>query len=674
MKKNISLATKFTLTLLIILFIGQGIAFFFFIMSMRGSLLDSLDEKTKNSGNLLSGISIKPIMDKDDSLIDEYLKEIIKDQDILSIKVFDQDQNLLGEKTKLSPQDSSRKNPFSIKPTLELKVPIISDEKKIGGIHIISSTASIIKALYKHIFFGFIQEGILLVIIIFLIFDFFNRNVKKPISDFVVAVSKVNAGDFTTSINSGNNNEMMTLSREFNSLVLQLRNVIKKLFLTSYGVTGAINRLDVIIDQIVGGTNKQIDATEDTIIAMEKAEVSQKLILDNTVNLAEFSEENAASFTQSEASAKEITTRTKELSKYSLEVYSIIADLLHEAKGITKSTEDLLSISEETTATAEQLGANLNEIKGSTTESERIAFEVSEVLSDTRVNTIGDAVNSMDEVENAVNNNLQLVKNLEMKSKDVEKVLTVVNDVTKQTNLLSVNAAILASQAGEYGTGFAVVADEIKMLADRTASSSKEITNIIKTIQSEVAISIIATEESKRVVNQGKTLVLRTDSAIVNVLERAQRSSMITKKIQVATEEQVKGISQLNDAMEHLVTIASGVAEIVREQEKKSKHVLNITEKFKDISGFIKNSTQEQSTGMHLIAKNFEHVNEMIKGINKATSEQDRSNKDILAIAGDIKTVCNKTLAVTQEIIRSFHKLRTEAETLKRDVERFKIE
>jgi methyl-accepting chemotaxis protein len=674
MKKLPSLAQKFTIILLIILFIGQGIAFFFFILSLRSSMLDSLYEKMKNTGSLLAGISTEPILANNTALLDAYLDEIIKDQDIFSVKIFDRDEDLLGVKSKISPQKSSWLNSFYIKPYLDYRGPIFSQEEKIGHVGILYTTKRITGALFKHVFIGLIQEGLLAVIIICLIYDFFARNVKKPVSEFVVAVGRVNAGDLTTTIPGGRNREMMTLAREFNVLTARLKNIIQKLNIATYGVTTTIGQLNMIIDRITDGTHKQIDATDNTIIALEKAEESQKRILLNTGDLAEFSQENATSFTQVEAASNEINEKTQELSIHSLNVYSTIANLLNEAKGITKNSEELLSISEETTAAAEQIGANLKEVRVSTNESEHVAFEVSEVLSDIRIKALGDAVNSMDDVETAVDKNLQLVRGLEIKSKDVEKILSVVSDVTKQTNLLSVNAAILASQAGEHGTGFSVVADEIKTLADRTSSSAKEIKNIIKSIHHEINKAIIATEDSKRIVHESKGLVLYTDAAIVNVIEKAQNSSIITKKIQRANAEQIKGILQLNEGMEHLVKIASDLTEIVREQENKSDDVLAIAQKFKEISGFIKGGIHEQNTGIHLISKNLDRANEMIKSINNASSDQDRVNKEILNVANSIKSICNNTISVTRDITNSFNGLHREVEALKKDMEGFKVE
>jgi methyl-accepting chemotaxis protein len=674
MKRVPSLATKLTIALIIILFIAQGIGFLLFIISMRNNMLDSLDKKMKSTGNMLAGISVKPILEKDFDLLDVYLKEIIKDQDIISVKIFDSEKRLLGIKTKIPPKGSSGFNLFYIRPFFNSEFPIVSEDKKIGDISITSTSARIKNELLKHTFFGLMNESILLAILVLLVFEFFRKNIKKPLSDFVLAVTKLGSGDLTVNMRSNESLEMMVLAREFNKLASRLRDIIKKLYFTTNGVTMAINQLNRVIDKIMEGTNNQIKATEGTISVIEKADESQKRILSNTHELTEFSQENSASFTQIEAAAVEINEKTKELSRYSQNVYSTVSDLLQEAKAVTKSSEELLATSEQTTSAAEQISANIKEVKGRTDESDRLAFEVSKILSDIRMSALAEAVDSIDEVEAAVNEDLRLVKSLQTKSKDIEKILSVVRDVVKQTNLLSVNAAILAAQAGEYGSSFSVVADEIKNLADRTASSAKEITEIIKTVQNEIVRTIKASEDSMRIVKTSKDLILRIDSAIVLASEKAKSSSIVTKKIHKATEEQLKGTLQLNEAMELLTSVASRMVEIVHRQENKSQYILNITEKFKEISEFIKDSMQQQTTGVEMVSKNLVKANEMVKYIDSAVSEQDKANNEILMAADRIRMICNDTIKIAQEIRESFNNLYNEAERLKRDMEGFKIE
>lgn len=673
MKNGRSLVTRFTIMLLIILFIGQGLGLTLFILSIRDSMVDSLNEKMKRTGGLLAGISIRPILDNDAILLSTYLEEIFKDEDFVSLTVLDKNKNLIGGKTRFA-QKPSGINPFYVEPFFKNEIPVFSGSEKIGDIIITSSSKRINDEIFKRIIFAIIYQGILLIVVILLVSGFFNRNIRKPISDFSVAVSKVAAGDLTVTMQPSEDRGMAVLAKGFNSLTSRLKNTIQKLYSTTNDVTMAIKQINLIIDRVTDGTYNQLNATEEAISALEGADKAQKEILDNTQNLSGFSEENLSSLFQIRSTAEEIAESTEQLSQSSSDTYSTIAEMSAAVKAIARSTEELSTSTEETSASVEQITTNLKEVGNSTKESTGIAAEVREVASGLGMMAFTDAIDGMEKIEEAVNKTLELVRNLGMKSKDIEKILSVITDVTKQTNLLSVNAAVLAAQAGEYGKGFSVVAGEIKTLADRTASSAKEITNIVKSIQRGIAETIHVTEDSKRTVDDGNVLVMKMGDALGSVLNVTHKSYEMTNTIQRATEEQVRGVAQIKEAMEAMTLTVEQVTKATHEQEIGSEHLVGVAEKIKEVSELIKRGMQEQNTGIHLISKNFELTNERIKHIADASSEQGKTNEEILSAAEKIKAICNNTLTIAQEMAVSFNTLYQEAEALKRDMEGFKLE
>jgi methyl-accepting chemotaxis protein len=436
----------------------------------------------------------------------------------------------------------------------------------------------------------------------------------------------------------------------------------------------AIRQINLVIDKVTEGTHNQAGATEDVILAMEGTDKLQKEILDSTQNLTKFSEENLSSLMQIKSTSEEITESSEQLFRSSSDSYSTIAEISSAAKAIAKSTEELSTSTEQITASIEQISANIKEVENSTQESASLTSAVREIASDRGMITVADAMGGMDEIIDSVDKTLEIVRNLTVKSKDVEKVLTVIADVTKQTNLLSVNAAILAAQAGEYGKGFSVVADEIKTLADRTASSAKEITDIIKAIQKGITEVTHVTENSKIIVENGNALVVRTGEAFNDVIESAQKSAEMANTIQKATAEQVKGITQIMESMEMIMQIVEHVTKATHEHEIGSEYLVNVAEKVKEVSEVIKRGMQEQTSGIHLISRNLELTNERIKHIADATSEHGKANKETLFAADKIRAICNNTLTIAQEISTSFNILYQEAVTLKRDMEGFKIE
>lgn len=541
-------------------------------------------------------------------------------------------------------------------------------------IFILLAQSGLIDSLKEKVVFLAAYQGVLVMFTVLLIISAFNRKIKSPLSDLNAAVNSAGAGDLTVAIRPSENPEIAVLIVGFNSLISRLKDTIKKLFSTTNDVTTAIEQTNLIIDRVTEGTHNQVDATKAVISAIEDANKSQKEILEGTQSLGGFSEENFSSLVQLNATSEEMTESSEHLFQNVSDAYSTIAEISSAAKTIAKSTEELSTSTEEITASIDQISANIKEVESSTKESASLTALVREIASDTGMITVADSMEGMEEIIKSVDKTIELANTLKTKSTDVEKVLTVIDDVTKQTNLLSVNAAILASQAGEYGKGFSVVAKEIKMLADRTASSAKEITGIVEAIQNGITEMTHVAENSKIKVTNGNALVVKTGEGFREVINSAQKSAEMAKTIQSATKEQVNGIVQMKESMDMIFLMVENVTKSTSEHETGSEHLVSVTGKIKEISETIKRGMKEQTSGIHLISKNLELTNERIKHIADISSKHGKVNEDVLSAVQKIEGICNSTLTIAQEISASFNTLLQEAEVLRSDMKGFKFE
>ncbi|MEK7308322.1 MAG: methyl-accepting chemotaxis protein, partial [Nitrospirota bacterium] len=294
MKSIKSLAVKFIVTLLIILFIGQGLGLVIFILSIRDHLVDSLNEKMRGTGSLLSEITAEPISQNNGMLLNSLLTVSFKDEDFISIAVFDKNNELLDERRRFV-HDSPKINPFYVEPSFENQTPVLLGQEKIGSIVIALSSKRINDETFKYLIFAVIYECIFLVVVAVLVTNFFNINIRKPMSDFSAAVSKAGMGDFTVTMQSSDKHELSLLANGLNSLIARLRNTMQKLHSMMNDVTMAIKQINLIIGKVSEGTYKQLGATEEVITALVNVDQSQRKILENTHNLSGFSEENLSS-------------------------------------------------------------------------------------------------------------------------------------------------------------------------------------------------------------------------------------------------------------------------------------------------------------------------------------------------------------------------------------------
>ncbi|PMP69476.1 methyl-accepting chemotaxis protein [Desulfurella multipotens] len=233
--------------------------------------------------------------------------------------------------------------------------------------------------------------------------------------------------------------------------------------------------------------------------------------------------------------------------KTSNDVKTIFQELSIIETGLNDSNEAVKNIAQNTVSMVDYMG-KINQVLETSSKNAKSVIETTENISA------------------KINKNREHIIKLNESSSKISEIIDVINEIADQTSLLSLNAAIEAARAGEHGRGFAVVADEIRKLSENTLNATNEISNLIKTVQSDVETVIKANNQVGELVIQNKKVVEQSIHAFLDVTNHINQANNMINNIASAVEEQSKLINDINQRMqiitEHLKNASNSVDQI----------------------------------------------------------------------------------------------------------------
>lgn len=197
-------------------------------------------------------------------------------------------------------------------------------------------------------------------------------------------------------------------------------------------------------------------------------------------------------------------------------------------------------------------------------------------------------------IAESVSGTAKRVEELGKSSDQIGRIVNVINDIADQTNLLALNAAIEAARAGEQGRGFAVVADEVRKLAERTTSATKEIAQMIQTLQNETQVAVAAMEEGRKRVDEGVQTTAQAGDALKEIIGTSQNVGEVITQIATAASQQSSASEEINQNME---SIAQLVKESADGAQQSAKACQDLSELALDLQKMVSNFKIEGERG-----------------------------------------------------------------------------
>jgi methyl-accepting chemotaxis protein len=289
------------------------------------------------------------------------------------------------------------------------------------------------------------------------------------------------------------------------------------------------------------------------------------------------------------------------------EVTSTMHEMSVNVQNMVKSTQVQASSVSETSASIDQMVASIQRVA----DTAKVLLDISnrsreEVHSG--IATMEKATDGLNRINTTITSSGEIIGALGQRADDIGKIIEVIDDLAEQTNLLALNAAIEAARAGEHGLGFAVVADEVRKLAEKSAQSTKEISELIQSIQKEARKAVENMDRSTGIVNEGLDLGGELNAALKKISNVVTEVYKFAQEIGAATNEQSHGSSQIARATTRLNEITHEINSAVEEQASGAQAVVKAMERMREL-------VQQSTSGSTELAASAEQMSKMSRGL-----------------------------------------------------------
>jgi methyl-accepting chemotaxis protein len=432
------------------------------------------------------------------------------------------------------------------------------------------------------------------------------RSITGPLDNLMKVARQIgNAGDLEHEIDLSRKDEIGELARTFASMVTYLKEMA--------GVSEAIagGNLTVAVQprsksDMLGNAFARMTAGLRNLVRSVRDASSQVASASNQV--AGASDESAKISLQTSSAIDEVTSTMHEMSV--------------NVQNMVKSTQVQASSVSETSASIDQMVASIQRVA----DTAKVLLDISnrsreEVHSG--IATMDKATDGLNRINTTIHASGEIIDVLGQRADDIGKIIEVIDDLAEQTNLLALNAAIEAARAGEHGLGFAVVADEVRKLAEKSAQSTKEISELIQSIQKEARKAVENMDRSTSIVNEGLGLGSELNTALRKISNVVTEVYKFAQEIGAATNEQSHGSSQIARATTRLNEITHEINSAVEEQASGAHAVVKAMERMREL-------VQQTTSGSTELAASAEQMSKMsrdlLESMDRFTLEQAERN------------------------------------------------
>lgn len=450
-----------------------------------------------------------------------------------------------------------------------------------------------------------------------------SRSISNGVNTLSNALRQIAVGDISVKVNVKSSDEIGEMAKSYGDMQDYLQEV-----------SGALNQVgegDLTVQAKPRSANDALGNALSQMLGSMRSLVGQ--VSETALNLAEASDqlsrasEQAGGATQGIASSsQQVASGASEQSRSVQQTTEAMGQLSSAIDQIARSGQDQAKSVEQTSSIVSQVSTAITEVATSA----QLAAEGSRNASDAATNgreMVDKTIDGMGRIKTAVEAASIQIADLGTQSDEIGKIVSVIDDIAAQTNLLALNAAIEAARAGEQGRGFAVVADEVRGLAERVTEATKEIANLIENIQKGVSESVKAVEDGTNEVEEGVKLAEEAGAALGDILgavekvaNQIEQISASAEQVNASSDEMVRNIDNVNAIAEENSASSEQMAASSTQVSKAIDIISEITEQNSAATQEVSASAEEMSAQVEQVVASAQTLAQMAQDLQDVVS------------------------------------------------------
>ena len=498
------------------------------------------------------------------------------------------------------------------------------------------------------------------------------RGVKRSIDQGCTFAAGIASGDLTRTLAITRADEIGVLGISLNAMVNDLRSMIDRITTTARELAATSSEIAHASHTMVLSAEQQATDVRETSAASQEINRQIDMVTHDVEGLNTSASESSSSVLELSASIEEVAQNMGNLALSVDGISSSIIQMTESIRQIDVSVQALKDTSTTTASSVLEFDTSIRQIETYAKESASISDKVRNDA-ETGKKAVDETIAGIDVIMHASLTTAAAIDSLSEKARSIGSIVTVIEELARQTNLLSLNASIIAAQAGEHGKGFAVVAGEIKQLAERTSRSTHEIADTIKGVQGESNRAVSAIAAAEESVKAGEQLSRKAGNALGKIVEGVEQTARQMAEIARATKEQALGSELIRTAMEQVSSMSNAIAETTHDQRKGSELIHAEVGKLREFTSLVMRSMKEQTKASDQISHMTQHVSESSSRIQQACIDQTHGS---LRIQKAVESIQHSASSVQEEIRvvnNGVAKLGANTQSLQQEMANFKL-